>query len=167
VSLLGVLVIILHGRFTSLAKIEFNIGDLGVVMGLVVLGIYSALIPRRPPVHAFSFMTFTTGCAAIMTIPLVVLEVAAGNIMTFDTITISTAIFIVIFPSAMAYTFYNRGIELIGPNRAAPFIHLVPMFGSVMALGLLGERLQPFHIVGYALVLTGVITASRKGSAAR
>ncbi len=164
-SLFGVLVIILHGRFTSLARIEFNIGDVGVVMGLLVLGIYSALIPRRPPVHALSFMTFVTGCAAIMTVPLVILEVAAGNIMKFDTITVSSGIFIVIFPSALAYMFYNRGIELIGPNRAAPFIHLVPMFGSVMAISLLGEHLQPFHLVGYALILAGVITASRNTSA--
>ena len=166
-SLFGVLVIILHGRFTSLAKIEFNIGDVGVVLGLLVLGIYSALIPRRPPAHALSFMTVVTGCAAIMTIPLVVLEVAAGNVMKFDTITVSSGIFIVIFPSALAYMFYNRGIELIGPNRAAPFIHLVPMFGSVMAIGLLGERLELFHLAGYALILIGVITASRKASAER
>lgn len=164
-SLFGVLVIILHGRFTSLARIEFNIGDVGVVTGLLVLGIYSALIPRRPTVHALSFMTIVTGCAAIMTIPLVILEIAAGNIMKFDTITVSSSIFIVIFPSALAYMFYNRGIELIGPNRAAPFIHLVPLFGSVMAISLLGEQLQPFHLVGYALILAGVITASRKPSA--
>ncbi|RTL48308.1 MAG: DMT family transporter [Bradyrhizobiaceae bacterium] len=161
-SLFGVLVIILHGRFTSLAKIEFNIGDVGVVMGLVVLGVYAALIPRRPPIHALSFMTFVTGTAAVMTIPLVILEIAAGNVMKFDAITVATGIFMVIFPSAMGYLFYNRGIELIGPNRAAPFIHLVPLFGSVMAISLLGEELHLFHLIGYALVLSGVITASRK-----
>jgi drug/metabolite transporter (DMT)-like permease len=167
VSMFGVLVIVLHGHFTSLANIEFNIGDLGVVMGLVVLGFYSALIPRRPPVHALSLMTFTTGCAALMILPLVAMEVAAGHVLKFDALTVSTGIFVVIFPSALAYMFYNRGIELIGPNRAAPFFHLVPVFGSVMAIGLLGERLELFHLVGYALVLAGVITASRKASAKR
>jgi drug/metabolite transporter (DMT)-like permease len=165
ISLLGVLVIVLHGNLTTLAAIEFNIGDLGIVMGLAMLGLYSALIPRRPAVHALSMMTVTTGFAALMVVPLVVLEIWSGNVLKFDALTVSTGIFVVIFPSALAYTFYNRSIELIGPNRAAPFFHLVPVFGSVMAMGLLGERLQPFHLVGYALVLAGVFTAARKASA--
>jgi drug/metabolite transporter (DMT)-like permease len=54
---------------------------------------------------------------------------------------------------------------LIGPNRAAPFLHLVPVFGSVMAIALLGEKPQLFHLVGYVLVLSGVIIASRQASA--
>jgi drug/metabolite transporter (DMT)-like permease len=70
----------------------------------------------------------------------------------------------VIFPSALAYLFFNRGIALIGPNRAAPFLHLVPVFGSAMAILLLGEKLRLFHLIGYALVLSGVIIASRRGS---
>jgi drug/metabolite transporter (DMT)-like permease len=51
---------------------------------------------------------------------------------------------------------------LIGPNRAAPFFHLMPVFGSVMAILLLGEQPKLFHLIGYALVLAGVVIASRK-----
>ncbi len=130
-----------------------------------MLGLYSALIPRRPAVHVLSLMTITTAYAALMVVPLVALEIWNGNTLKFDALTVSTGIFVVIFPSALAYTFYNRGIELIGPNRAAPFFHLVPVFGSAMAISLLGEHLQPFHLVGYGLVLIGVFTAARKGSA--
>lgn len=165
ISLFGVLVIVLHGNLTALSAVEFNIGDVGVVTGLILLGVYSALIPRRPAVHTLSMMTVTTGYAALMVIPLVAMEIWNGNTLKFDALTVSTGLFVVIFPSALAYSFYNRGIELIGPNRAAPFFHLVPVFGSAMAISLLGERLQPFHLVGYALVLAGVFTAARKGSA--
>ena len=70
-----------------------------------------------------------------------------------------------IFPSTLAYLFFNRGIALIGPNRAAPFFHLVPVFGSAMAILLLGEQPRLFHLVGYVLVLAGVVIASRRGSA--
>ena len=63
--------------------------------------------------------------------------------------------YVVIFPSTLAYLFFNRGLALIGPNRAAPFFHLVPVFGSAMAILLLGEQLRLFHLVGYALVLAG------------
>ena len=58
--------------------------------------------------------------------------------------------------------FLNRGIELIGANRSAPFLHLVPVFGSVLAIVFLGERPQLFHVVGYALVLVGITVASRR-----
>ena len=61
-----------------------------------------------------------------------------------------TVIYVVIFPSTLAYLCFNRGIALIGPNRAAPFFHLMPVFGSVMAIMLLGEQPKLFHLVGYA-----------------
>ena len=73
----------------------------------------------------------------------------------------------VIFPSTLAYLFFNRGIALIGPNRAAPFFHLMPVFGSAMAILLLGEQPRLFHLVGYVLVLAGVVIASRRASARR
>ncbi len=62
----------------------------------------------------------------------------------------------------LAYFCLNRGIELIGANRAAPFIHLMPVFGSILAMLFLGERPQPFHGIGYALVLAGIALAARK-----
>ena len=62
----------------------------------------------------------------------------------------------------LAYFCLNRGIELIGANRAAPFIHLMPVFGSILAILFLAERPQPFHAAGYALVLAGVALAARR-----
>ena len=82
-----------------------------------------------------------------------------------DLLTAATLAYVVIFPSTLAYLCFNRGIALIGPNRAAPFLHLVPVFGSAMAIVLLGEELKLFHVIGYALVLAGVVIASRQGSA--
>jgi drug/metabolite transporter (DMT)-like permease len=73
---------------------------------------------------------------------------------------------VAVFPSTIAYLCFNRGIQLIGANRAAPFFHVVPVFGSVMAIVFLGERPQLFHIIGFALVLTGVFVASRKQASA-
>ncbi len=97
-----------------------------------------------------------------MLVPLVGWEVAAGQTLKFDALTLGTIAFVVIFPSALAYTFYNRGIELIGPNRSAPFFHLVPVFGSAMAIAFLGEKPELFHLVGYVLVIAGIFIASRR-----
>ena len=62
------------------------------------------------------------------------------------------------FPSTLAYLCFNRGVQLIGANRAAPFFHLIPVFGSAMAIFFLGEQPHLFHLFGYALVLTGVMS---------
>ena len=74
----------------------------------------------------------------------------------------SSFAFVSVFPSLLGYLFLNRGIELIGANRAAPFIHLVPVFGSVLAIVLLGEQFQLYHAVGYGLVFTGITVATKK-----
>ncbi|APO56005.1 DMT family transporter [Bradyrhizobium diazoefficiens] len=167
ISLLGVLTIILRGDLSALASISFNRGDIMFASSLVAFGLYSAFIPRRPKVHQLSFLSFTTCCGAIMLLPTAVWEAWSGNVMQFDGVTLATFGYILIFPSTLAYLFFNRGVALIGPNRAAPFFHLVPVFGSAMAILLLGEKLQPFHLIGYALVLAGVVIASRQGAAVK
>lgn len=164
-SLLGVLTIILRGDLTALASIKFNIGDLMFAGALLVFGLYSALMPKRPAVHLLSLITFTTGCGALLLLPFLLWEVSIGYTLKPDLLTAATLVYVVIFPSLLAYLFFNRGIALIGPNRAAPYFHLVPVFGSVMAIALLGEKLRLFHIVGYVLVLGGIALASRQGTA--
>jgi drug/metabolite transporter (DMT)-like permease len=82
--------------------------------------------------------------------------------MQLDTANLLTLFYVAVFPSTLAYLCFNRGVQLIGANRAAPFFHMVPVFGAVMAIAFLGERPQAFHVIGFALVLTGVFVASRK-----
>ena len=100
-----------------------------------------------------------------MLLTVAIWEFANGVTLKLDLLTFATLGYTLIFPSTLAYLFFNRGVALIGPNRAAPFFHLVPVFGSAMAILLLGETLAPFHLIGYALVLAGVVIASRQGSA--
>ncbi len=165
ISLAGVLTIILRGDLSALASIRLNKGDLMFAGAVLSFGLYSALMPRRPKTHQLSLIAFTMGCGSLLLLPFSVLEYSTGTTLKFDALTLATLIYVVIFPSTLAYLFFNRGIALIGPNRAAPFLHLVPVFGSAMAILLLGEQPRPFHLIGYILVLAGVIIASRRGSA--
>jgi drug/metabolite transporter (DMT)-like permease len=165
ISLAGVLTIILRGDIAALASVRFNKGDVMFAGALMVFGLYSALMTRRPATHQLSLIVFTTGCGALLMFPFTLWEISSGARLSFDALTIATLIYVVIFPSALAYLFFNRGIALIGPNRAAPFFHLVPVFGSAMAILLLGEQPRLYHLVGYVLVLAGVVIASRRGSA--
>lgn len=161
-SLTGVLVILLRGDLTALAAIAFNRGDIMIMLALLIFGLYSALVTRRPKIHALPLTTFTMGLGGLMLVPGAAWEAWHGNTLTFDAITMATVAYVVIFPSALAYLFFNRGVALIGPNRAAPFFHLIPVFGSALAILFLGERLQLFHLAGYCLVLAGIAFASRK-----
>jgi drug/metabolite transporter (DMT)-like permease len=165
ISLVGVLTIILRGNFAALAGIRLNTGDVMLAGALLAFGLYSALMPRRPATHQLSLIWFTTGCGAALLLPFSIWEASTGFTLKPDLLTLVTVAYVAVFPSTLAYLFFNRGIALIGPNRAAPFFHLMPVFGSVMAILLLGEQPQLFHLVGYALVLAGVIIASRQGSA--
>jgi drug/metabolite transporter (DMT)-like permease len=163
-SLMGVLVILLHGDLTTLTNIEFNKGDLIFTVAMVVFGFYSVMTLKRPAIHGLSLAAFTFGCGAVSVIPMLIWELASRPVMALNTANLLSLLYVAVFPSTLAYMCWNRGVHLIGANRAAPFFHMVPLFGSVMAMVFLSERPQPFHIVGFALVLMGVFVASRKAS---
>lgn len=164
-SMAGVFVILLHGDLTTLSKIDFNIGDLIFLIALAIFGIYSVLSLKRPDIHGLSFVAFTFGAGAACLIPLFIWELFARPPMQIDTANLLTLAYVALFPSTIAYLCFNRGVQLIGANRAAPFFHVVPVFGTIMSIIFLGEHPQAFHFIGFALVLTGVFVASRKPSA--
>ena len=161
-SLIGVLVILLHGDLTALTSIEFNKGDIIFTVALAIFGLYSVLSLKRPQIHGLSFVGFTFGCGAACLVPLWIWELFTRPVMQLDAANLLSLFYVAVFPSTLAYLCFNRGVQLIGANRAAPFFHVVPVFGSAMAIVFLGERPQLFHVIGFALVLTGVFVASRK-----
>jgi drug/metabolite transporter (DMT)-like permease len=161
-SMAGVLIILMHGDLTKLSGIDFNIGDLIFIVALAIFGIYSVLSLKRPDIHGLSFVAFTFGAGAACLIPLFIWELFTRPLMQIDTANLLTLAYVALFPSTIAYLCYNRGVQLIGANRAAPFFHVVPVFGTIMSIVFLGEHPQAFHFIGFALVLAGVFVASRK-----
>jgi drug/metabolite transporter (DMT)-like permease len=166
VSLTGVLVILLHGDIATIINITFNQGDLLFILALAIFGFYSVMTQKRPDINSLSFLAFTFGCGAACQLPLLAWEMMSRPLMQIDTHNVLSLVYVAVFPSTLSYLCFNRGVQLIGANRAAPVFHLIPVFGSVMAIVFLGEQLYLFHLVGYALVLTGVFFAARKPKAA-
>src|SRR5437879_5458984 len=156
-SMAGVLVILLHGDLTTLSKIDFNIGDLIFIVALAIFGIYSVLSLKRPDIHGLSFVAFTFGAGAACLIPLFIWELFARPPMQIDTANLLSLAYVALFPSTIAYLCFNRGVQLIGANRAAPFFHVVPVFGTVMSFVFIGENQQAFYIIGLGMVMQGVI----------
>ncbi len=161
-SLAGVVVIICHGSLDVLLGIDFNRGDVWFVVALLIYAFYAAILRKRPPIHPTSFLAVGMGVGAVFLLPGMVLELASGRTFVFDAESALSLAYICVFPSLLGYLFLNRGIELVGANRAAPFIHLVPVFGSVLAIVLLGESFELFHAIGYALVFAGITIATRR-----
>src|SRR5690606_4208827 len=77
-------------------------------------------------------------------------------------------LYVVTLPSIVAQLFYARGVQLIGANRASLFINLIPVFGTVGSVLVLGEHLESFHLIAGALIIAGIVLAewaARRGSA--
>jgi drug/metabolite transporter (DMT)-like permease len=161
-SLSGAITIVCRGDLAALAAIDFNHGDLWIMAALAAYALYTALLRLRAPMHPLSFLAATVGASVIVLTPAALWELAAGRYMRFDAPTLAILGYVAVFPSLVSYLFLNRGVELIGANRAAPFIHLMPVFGSAMAIAFLGERLHLYHALGYALVVAGVAIAARR-----
>jgi drug/metabolite transporter (DMT)-like permease len=161
-SLIGVLVILLHGDISALASIQFNKGDIIFTVGLLIFGAYSVLSLKRPPIHGLSFAAFTFACGSACLIPFLAWELISRPMMELNAANLLSLLYVAVFPSALSYISFNRSVHLIGANRAAPFFHLVPVLGTVMSIIFLGEHPQLFHFIGFALVLTGVFIASRQ-----
>ena len=162
ISLLGVVVIITRGNPAVFARLALNPGDLGFVSALAIYALYAALLRKRPAIHFLSFLAVTVVAGAMMLIPFFIAEFAAGLRMHPTPAAFAVLAYVVVFPSIVAYIFFNRGVELIGANRTGPFFHLIPVFGSLIAIIFLGERPQWFHGAGYLLILAGIAIAQRK-----
>jgi drug/metabolite transporter (DMT)-like permease len=166
-SLIGVIVIVTHGDLAVLNQLTFNSGDLIVVMAMAVFAIYVAYLRLRPSTHWLTFLFVLGAISAVTTMPFAIIEVAQGEIVEVTPLTILAALYVAIFPSLLAFAAWNRGVELIGPNKSGPFLHLVPLYTALLAGIFLGEELRLFHVAGLLLILTGVSLASGRNPIAR
>ena len=163
ISLLGALTIIGQGSLGILLSLSLNRGDVLVFIAVAGYAGYSIGLRKRPAVHPLSFVAATFILGDLLLLPLYVWETMAGRSLHLDAPTVMAISYVAVFPSIVSYLCFNRGVELVGANRAGMFIHLIPVFGSVMAIVFLGESLQWFHIVGILLIAAGISMATRLG----
>jgi drug/metabolite transporter (DMT)-like permease len=161
-SLAGIVAIVARGEPAALAALEVNLGDLLIVLAVLAYALYTALLRRRPVVHPLSFLAVTFALGALILAPLHVIEHWSGNTLSLNATTLGAIGYVALFPSVLAYLCYNRGVELIGANRAGQFVHLMPVFGSLMAVAFLGESFRLFHAIGIALIFAGIVVAAKK-----
>lgn len=159
-SLAGVAAIASHGSLAALAQLRLNPGDLWVLSGLVVYGVYCVMLRRRPKVHPISFLVTAMGIGSVMMLPFMLWEFVQGGRITGGLPSYLAIAYTAVFPSLVAYLLFNRGVELAGAGPAGQSMHLMPLFGSVLAVLFLHEQFRLFHAAGIALIAGGILLAS-------
>ena len=166
VSLLGVVLIMVKGEIRALLQVSFNRGDLLVLAAAVVWALYSSNLKRYPQgLHPLAYLSAINiaGLAAIF--PLYLLELAHGKTFTVNPASVATILYVAVFASVLAFIFWNRAIRTIGANKAGPFIHLMPVFSTILAVLFLDETLAWHHAQGIALIFGGILmTTFRTGT---
>lgn len=157
ISLTGVLAILCKGHLETLGALRFNIGDLIVLGSMLLWALYTLMLKWRPdgiPPIAFLCVCGIIGVAAMT--PVYVWDVTTGATIAWSWPVAGALIYLGLFPSFIGYIFWNKGVEQVGPNVAGLFVHLMPVFGSVLSWLFLDERLYWFHFAGIALILAGI-----------
>lgn len=156
VTLAGIAVVASHGQWRALAALDFNIGDVWMVLASLLYAGYTLGLRRRPAVPPLVFFAAVAGVAALSSLPLLAAEVAAGRFFMPTPLGWALVLFVGLLPSFLAQVLFIRAVELIGPARAGVFLNLTPVFGPLLAVPLLGEPLAPYHVLALVLVLGGI-----------
>jgi drug/metabolite transporter (DMT)-like permease len=163
VSLVGVLTILSGGSLTALAAFRLNGGDLLVVLSMAMWSTYTIGLRWRPPTLDMITFLFAIVCVGeLVVLPFYLGEATFGRQMIWTWSSVAALLAVGLFSSVLAYIFWNRGVDQVGAPVAGLFVHLMPVFGIVLAWLVLDERLHAFHLIGIALILTGIMITSRK-----
>lgn len=157
VSGAGVLTIILHGDVARLAALQLSWGDLIVFVAMVSFALFSVLLRSLPAdVDRLGLLGAQLAIAVVILLPFLVWEYIAGARATWNAAAIAAMLYVGIAASLLANLLYMFGIARVGPTRAGMFIHLVPLYGAIMWVTLLGERLHTYHAAGMAAIVAGL-----------
>ena len=157
VSLCGVILIIAHGELTYLLKLRFNPGDLFIFTAAVVWALYSSNLRNYPKeLHPLAYQSAIVVSGLLMLVPFYFFELFTVGGFTVNGASVSTILYVALFASVLAFIFWNRAVRTIGANRAGPFIHLMPVFSTILAVIFLGETLQIYHLQGIGLIFIGI-----------
>jgi len=160
-SFLGVLVILCRGDLGVLLGLTFNPGDLLVVVAVLMWSLYAVLLRQRPPeLSPLALLEAITLFTIVELLPVVAAEELWGHGIVWSWKVAAGVSYLGVFAAALANLFWNEASHRIGPNRAAPFVHLLPLFTLLLGVGLVGERLHPYHAPAISLILGGIALAS-------
>lgn len=162
-SLLGVFLIIAQGKLNHLLQVQFNRGDLLVLLAALVWAVYSANLKRYPKdLHPFAFQSGIVIVGLFFIFPFYLFELMTSGGFELTVNVAATILYVALFASVLAFIFWNRAVRMVGANKAGPFIHLMPVFSTILAVFFLDEKLYFYHFQGILLIFTGIMMTTFK-----
>ncbi len=164
ISLTGVITIVARGELSTFASLTLNIGDLWMLAAVLVWALYTIGLQWRPTgVDPMLVLAAFTAVGLLALAPAYAWEIAQGRTITITPGSLAGIAYTGTLPGFLGYVFYNRAVGEVGASKASLFIHLMPVFGTVLSVIFLGEIPHGYHLVGIALIFAGIyLTTSRK-----
>ena len=161
-SLLGVVVIVTKADLDELLNLNFNKGDLWMVVAMFSWAMYSALLRKKNfELSQISFLQVIISAGLIFLLPAYLIELALGYRTSIHLPFILTLTYVVLFPGLASFIFWIKGISIIGSNRSGIFLHLIPIFSTLMAIIIFKEKFMNFHFIGAVFIIAGIVLSSK------
>ena len=160
---MGVIFIITKADLNLIKNLDFNKGDLTMVVAMFSWAIYSALLKKKTyEISQITLLQVVIITGLIFLIPIYIIEMNLGNVIKLDKPFLLTLTYVVLFPGLASFFFWIKGIALIGANRAGAFLHLMPIFGAIMAMVIFKEKFMFYHILGAIFIISGITLSNKK-----
>ena len=162
-SIIGIGSIISYGDIQKIISLSFNKGDLWMLVCVITWALYSTLLKKyKFKFSQFSLIQLMVSAGILFLIPQIFYEKSIGLEVYFNKSFFLILFYVVVFPAIAAYYCWQKGIEIIGPNRASMFIQLMPLFSAVMAIIIFKEKFELYHFVGTAFIVSGIYLSNKK-----
>jgi len=162
-SLLGVAIIVTKADLERLTHLNFNKGDLWMVVAMFSWAMYSALLRKKKfELSQISLLEIIISAGLILLLPAYIIEMALGHRLNINLPFALTLAYVVLFPGLASFICWIKGISIIGSNRSGIFLHLMPIFSTVLAILILKEKFMNFHLFGAAFIIGGIFLSSKK-----
>lgn len=163
ISLCGALTIVARGDLDVLAHLNLNLGDAWMLLAVLVWAVYTVGLAWRPSgVHPMLMLAAMTAVGLAALLPAYLWEIAQGRQINVYLGSLASLAYVGLFPSFLGYIFYNRGVAEVGASKASLFIHLMPVFGTLLSAIFLGEIPLWYHYLGIGLIFSGIWLTMKK-----
>ena len=152
-----------HSNYNLLISLDFNKGDLWMVVAMFSWAMYSALLRKKKiDLSQVSLLEIIISAGLILLLPAYLIEMYLGFKLNVNINFILTLGYVVLFPGLASFICWIKGIAIIGSNRSGIFLHLMPIFSTVLAILILKEKFMNFHLFGALFIIGGIFLSSKK-----
>ncbi len=162
-SMLGVIVIVSQLNLEKIKELSFNKGDLSIIIAMLSWALYSALLKRKKlELSQLSLLQVIISSGLIFLLPVYLIEISLGRHVVLELPFFLTLSYVVLFPGLASFICWIKGIAIIGANRSGIFLHLMPIFSTILAIIIFKEKFMIYHLIGAMLIITGIVLSSKK-----